>query len=116
MNSFNDARCRKCKAAIGWCGKMTDMPACHRCGAEPDRAALEADQAKMDEFQRLLATRTKDSSADDLRKRRLAAGLTLTPVADRLRVSIATVSGWERGVGKPTDQQAAILDELYGGA
>lgn len=116
MPAFIDARCRKCNTRIGWFGKMTDMPACHRCGAEPDRAALESDQAKMDEFQRLLATRTKDSSADDLRKRRLAAGLTLTPVADRLRVSAATVSGWERGVGKPNDLQSAILDELYGGA
>lgn len=115
MPAFIDARCRKCNASIGWFGRMTDMPACHKCGTEPDRKALEADEAKMQEFERLLALRTKDSSANDLRKRRLAAGLTLSPVADRLRVTIATVSGWERGEGKPTDQQAAILDELYEG-
>lgn len=119
MTALMDARCRKCKAAIGWCGRMTDMPACHRCGAEPDIAALEADQAQMDEFARLLALRTKDCTKDssgiDLRKRRHAAGLTLMPVANLLGVSAAIVSGWERGEGKPDDQQAAILDQLYGG-
>ena len=115
MAAMIDARCGKCNAHIGWCGKMTDMPNCHRCGAEPDRAALAADEAKMEEFQRLLALRSKDSSGADLRKRRFAAGLTLSPVADRLGVSCAIVSGWERGEGKPTDEQAAILDMLYGG-
>lgn len=115
MPALIDARCRKCKAAIGWHGRMVDMPACHKCGAEPDRAALAKDQSQMDEFARLLALRTKDCSGSDLRKRRLAAGLTLTPVADRLHVSVATVSGWERGEGQPNDQQAALLDLLYGG-
>jgi DNA-binding transcriptional regulator YiaG len=115
MGAFIDARCPKCKKRIGWFGKMTDMPNCPRCGTEPDRKALAEDEAKMEEFQRLLALRSNNCSGADLRKQRNAAGLTLVPVAEHLGVTCAVVSGWERGEGKPTEEQAAILDKLYGG-
>jgi len=37
---FNDATCLKCGHRYGWQGKLTDKPACPKCGQEPNREEL----------------------------------------------------------------------------
>jgi predicted amidophosphoribosyltransferase len=41
-NAFIDARCRKCGADIGWFGKMSDRPPCHKCGHQLSPEELKA--------------------------------------------------------------------------
>jgi len=113
MPAMIDARCANCGKSIGWCGRAVDMPKCPRCGHEPDRAKLAADDAQMDEFRRLLALRPRDAGGDDLRKQRRAAGLSIGQVARLIELDVVTVSRWERGDERPTDEQAARLADIY---
>jgi len=53
-------------------------------------------------------------TARQLRKYRLAAGLSQAEVADRLKVTQATVSCWEMGKAVPTDAQISEIQEFLG--
>jgi len=45
---FYDARCPKCGKRFGWHGRLTDKPACPRCGHRDDPAALARDEAEIE--------------------------------------------------------------------
>jgi ribosomal protein S27E len=38
-SAFIDARCPKCGAHVGWHGRMSDRPACPKCGHRPAQAS-----------------------------------------------------------------------------
>lgn len=37
---FNDGRCIKCDARMGWLGVLREKPPCHKCGHKPDEKEL----------------------------------------------------------------------------
>lgn len=124
MSAFIDARCPKCKGHVGWYGSVLDRPPCPKCGHQIPQDQLEIDRNHMDEFRKLLATRAKDASTQDLRVKRKAAGLTLVHVSEATRelkfggngtiaLTPTDISRMERGEIKPTEEQAAILDRIY---
>jgi transcription initiation factor IIE alpha subunit len=47
MSSFNDLRCEKCKAKIGFLGEMKDCPPCPKCGHVQDPAKLNEIEEKL---------------------------------------------------------------------
>lgn len=51
---------------------------------------------------------------DDLRAARRAAGLTQVKLAIRLGVDPGAVSGWERGIRMPDDQNREIIADFLG--
>lgn len=117
MFAMLDARCGKCNARIGWAGDLRNRPACHKCGHRPPQTELDAEQIKMDSFSDLLEQRAKDSGGAELREKRKLAGLNLlqaVALAASSSISIETLSAWERGQGKPNEEQAVILDLVYG--
>lgn len=97
MSAFFDATCEKCKKRIGWCGKATDRPACSRCGHRPDRVELEAADAKMDEFRKLVASRP---GSETCYKQRVAAGLAIGQAARMLGVTAKELADMEHDCGK----------------
>jgi len=114
--AFIDAVCPKCKAKIGWYGRPTDHPGCHRCGWKPNPADLEHDQAEMDNFRELLAElRTANPEWDKWRKARVAAGLTLRQAAKILEVVPTTLSEIERGENRPSEALANRMRRCYAG-
>ena len=111
-----DAQCPKCKAKIGWFGRVVDRPACHRCGHRPAAADLEHDQAEMYSFRELLAElRTANPNWDQWQKARVAAGLTLRQAAKLLEVAPTTLSEIERGQNRPSEALAGRMARCYGG-
>lgn len=110
MSATIDASCPKCGKRFGWCGKLTDMPNCPRCGREPDRAKLAADQAEMDAFQQLLLTRP---NASVCRKQRVAAGLTLGQAAKLLGVEPRLLADVEHGRAEMPPGLAEAMGKAY---
>ena len=49
-------------------------------------------------------------TADELRARRKAAGLTLRETAERLAVALRTVQGWEGGERKISPAMAKLIE------
>lgn len=114
--AFMDATCKKCGKRIGWFGRAVNMPTCPRCGAEPDRAALERDQTIMDDFRDLLEElRERSASPGRLRQARLAAGLTLIQAARLFQIEAPVLAMIERGEASPTREFAGRMAECYGG-
>ena len=114
--AFIDAVCPRCRAKIGWYGRVVDRPACRRCGHTVDRAALEHDQAEMDNFQQLLAElREANPGWDKWRKARVSVGLTLRQAAKLLEVAPTTLSEIERGENRPSEALAGRMAQCYGG-
>ena len=114
--AFIDAHCPKCHTRIGWYGRAVDRPACWRCGHQIPRAELERDQAKMDDFQEMLAElRQANPGWDKWQKARVAAGLTLRQAAKLLEVAPTTLSEIERGENRPSEALAGRMARCYGG-
>ncbi|WP_020472461.1 helix-turn-helix domain-containing protein [Zavarzinella formosa] len=115
MKAFFDTSCPKCRHSIGWFGCPLDRPPCPRCGAEPDREALQKDNDQIEEFHRLLSLRAFDSTGRELRLKRKHSGLDLVHVSNLLGISISEVSAFEQGLTKPTAEQSTLLDRIYSG-
>lgn len=114
MPAFIDARCGKCGARVGWFGEMKDQPPCGRCGRKPDRSKLEAAQKEIDDFEKLLADRAKDRSAEVHRRQRVASGLTVGQAAKLLGMSGPDLARIERGESEVTPELADRMAGLYG--
>lgn len=115
-NAFIDAACPKCRAKIGWYGRVVDRPACHCCGHRPPAADLEHDQAEMDNFRELLAElREANPGWDKWQRARVAAGLSLRQAAKLLEVTPTELSAIERGESRPSEVFAARMANCYGG-
>lgn len=113
---FIDAQCPKCRAKIGWYGRVVDRPACHRCGHKPPAADLEHDQAEIDNFRELLAElRQANPGWDKWQRARVAAGLTLRQAAKLLSVLPTQLSEIEQGKVRPSEEFAKQMSECYGG-
>lgn len=41
MPAFNDCRCQKCDAKIGWLGELSNPPPCPECGYVSDYSDVE---------------------------------------------------------------------------
>jgi DNA-binding XRE family transcriptional regulator len=116
QKAFIDAACRSCRKRIGWFGLVTDQPACPRCGWKPDRAALEADQAEMNNFRELLSElREANPAWEHWRKARVAAGLTLRQAAKLLEVTPTDLSVLEQGKKRPSEALAGRMSRCYDG-
>jgi len=50
IRAFFDSRCTKCDTAIGWCGTMSDRPACPQCGHRPSGADLRDAQDRINKM------------------------------------------------------------------
>ena len=111
--AFMDATCPKCKRRIGWHGTVLDRPAC-ACGHQIDKAELQADHDKVAEFRRLLLLSPHQASGSDLRKQRIAAGLTLRQACQRLALTGADLTEIEQGLTKPDEALATRMGNLYG--
>lgn len=114
--AFIDAKCRRCGAHIGWHGRVTDRPACPRCGDKVPQEDLAADQAEMDSFRQLLRElREANPKWDKWQNARVAAGLTLRQAAKLLEVDPATLSEIEQGKNTPSQFLADRMANCYGG-
>ena len=73
MPAFNDVRCPKCSAKIGWMGELVDQPPCPKCGhkvpVEEIRARAAKVQALMD-----AAVRRADAKLADRTEARTPMG------------------------------------------
>lgn len=114
MNAMIDAQCPKCNRRFGWQGDLTDRPACPRCGHRPDADSLAAEQARMDEDQRLCDLHPGKAKADELRSQRLLAGLTLHQAASQAGIPAKTISDCENGRATLTAPEARELAKAYG--
>lgn len=113
--AFMDSSCPQCRRRIGWFGRAIDMPVCPGCGAKPNLAALQADQAEIDSFRELLGKlRDRNATYDQLGRARVAAGLTLIQAAKQFGVSATLLSIIEQGLASPTREFAARMSECYG--
>jgi ribosome-binding protein aMBF1 (putative translation factor) len=114
--AFIDAVCPRCKARIGWHGRVIDRPACHRCGHQVPQADLQHDQDEMDNARKVLEELHQAKPGwDKWRKARVMAGLTLRQAAKQLGTDATTLSGIERGQTIPSDELATRMRECYGG-
>lgn len=115
-NNFMDASCRKCGAHIGWHGRVIDMPRCRKCGAEPDRKRLEADQAEIDNFRELLTElRQANPGWDKWQKARVSSGLSLRQAAKMLGVTPTELSDYEQCRKVPSEAFAQRMSDCYSG-
>lgn len=114
MNAMIDVQCPKCRKRIGWQGDMTGRPPCPRCGFRPDPAELKAAQDRMDEDARLMALHPSKATADELRRQRVLAGLTLHQAASFAGIPAKTISDIENGRATPTPAEARELSKAYG--
>lgn len=114
--AFIDVSCPKCHKKFGWFGLVTDRPPCPRCNHQIDSAALEKDQAEIDNFRELLAElRAANPGWDKWQKARVAAGLTLRQAAKLLEVAPTTLSEIERGENRPSEALTARMIRCYEG-
>ena len=126
---FIDAQCRRCRKRIGWFGRAIDQPACQRCGLTPDRAAIERDQAEMDQFREILTELQKKNPNREIltelqkknpnwktwRKARVDAGLTLRNAAKLLDVTPTDLSDIEQGRKTPSEALTGRMARCYQG-
>jgi DNA-binding XRE family transcriptional regulator len=90
------------------------MPDCPRCGAKPDRVALERDQYEMDQFRELLAEmKERIPGWSRWRKVRIAAGLTLGQAARLLGVERMTLGLIEQGEASALPSLAKSMATCY---
>lgn len=114
MTAMMDGRCTKCGRRIGWCGTMSNMPACPKCGHRPPQADLDADEAEMEAFREQLRTHPKNADADMRRKQRVAAGLTLRQAAKLLGMGPNQLADLEHGREELTPEMAELMAQVYG--
>jgi DNA-binding XRE family transcriptional regulator len=110
MPAMIDVSCPKCGKRYGFTGRMTDCPACPKCGAEPDRAALEHDEKQMEEFKTLLHSRPKQSNCS---RQRVAAGLSLGQAAKLLGIEPKALADVENGRADLSADLAGKMAEVY---
>lgn len=94
MSAFFDARCTRCNRRFGWCGEITDRPACPKCGHRPPQEQLKADADEIEKFETFLINR---KIGGEFRKARMSAGKTLVDTADHFGMTCAEISAIERG-------------------
>ena len=114
MKAMFDVQCRKCRRKYGWGGEVLDQPPCPYCGTKPDPEKLAHDASEIKAFRELLAKRAKDCTGPELAKKREGSGLFLHIAAVKLHIPHAVLTAMEEGRVKPTDEQAARMDKLYG--
>jgi len=113
---FIDSVCKKCGKRIGWHGRVVDMPCCPRCGAKPDAAALEHDQAEVDSFRELLREmKERVPGWSQWRRARVAAGLTLRQAARILDVTPTLLSLIEQAEASPLPSLVGRMGACYSG-
>lgn len=114
--AYIDARCRSCRARIGWHGTMLDQPACPRCGWKPDPGQLAAAHRRFQADRRLLRELAAANPGwERWREARLAAGLTLRQAAKILEIAPTKLSQVEQGRECPSESLAAEMARFYGG-
>lgn len=57
MSAFNDVRCEKCGARIGWMGEPIQQPPCPSCKYRPSIAELQKFQDILDNAERSILKR-----------------------------------------------------------
>jgi DNA-binding XRE family transcriptional regulator len=110
MPAMIDVSCRKCGKRYGFAGRLTDCPACPKCGAEPDRAGLESDQKYLDELRVLMRSRPKQTNCS---RQRTAAGLSLRQAAKLLGIEPRALADVENGRADLSADLAARMAEVY---
>src|SRR4051794_15854977 len=110
MPAMIDVSCRKCGKRYGFTGRLTDCPACPKCGAEPDRARLESDQKHLDELRALMRARPTRANCS---RQRTAAGLSLGQAAKLLGIEPRALADVENGRAYLSADLAAGMAEVY---
>jgi len=117
MTAFYDAVCPQCRTRIGWSGRVSDRPACHRCGYRPTQTAMAREQQEIDEARELFRElQQANPNWDQWHKARIAAGLTLRQAARLLTLAPTVLSAIEQGHSKPDPDIAARMAKVYGGS
>lgn len=114
MNAMIDVRCEKCRKRFGWQGDLTSRPPCPGCGFRPDPAELRAAQDRLDEDHRLMSLHPGKATADELRRQRVMAGLTLHQAAGEIGVPARTLADFENQRATPNATEAAAMARAYG--
>lgn len=114
MTAMIDATCPKCRRRIGWCGTMSNRPACPRCGHRPPQPELDAAEAEMQAIEERLLTHPKDASGDMRRQQRVDAGLTLRQAAKLLGMTAQHLSDTENGRAEPSLELLEKMKDVYG--
>jgi DNA-binding XRE family transcriptional regulator len=110
-----DVRCSGCGKRYGFAAEaVTACPPCPRCHAGPDRSALEADQAKIDEFREFLREWKDRGRLNRPGRIRVAAGLSFGQAVRLLGVDAQALRDIEAGRAEPSADLAAKMAETYG--
>lgn len=105
-----DASCG-CGQRIGWAGRLTDRPACPKCGHCPSQAELAAAAARLEAALNRPAAHQQEG--DQLRQSRVTAGLGLRQAASLLGVTASRLSWIESGVFEASAGERFRMNQVY---
>lgn len=110
-----DTACRKCGKRYGWAGGPSDCPPCPKCGAAPNKAAVDSDANMIRESFRLLNTDYRKASPEDRKAMREQAGLTVDQASRLAQVPAMFIDRYEAGTMTPSVLASRILDAMFKG-
>jgi ribosome-binding protein aMBF1 (putative translation factor) len=113
MSMCIDVQCR-CGIRFGWAGTMRNRPPCPSCGDRPTQEKLDAMADQMEADRKLLDTHPGKATADERRRQRVAAGLTLRQAAKKFGIFPSDLSEYEQGTMTPSEALLEQMAEVYG--